>query len=486
MRKRGPMNSNGQSWGLLLLVAAAASFSGCAMGPDYERPDTNMPMDYRGQQADDIPTAVSFADLTWRELFEDPQLQGLIETALADNLDLRQALARIEQARALERQARAGFFPNIGYQGTAGRGRNAVLGQPAFSQGQMSTSVLGSINASWEIDLWGRVRRLDEAAQAQLLGSEAATRAIGVLIITEVAAGYYQLRSLDTRHAIAVEAVESYSDSLALFRFRYEGGVASLLDVYSAEGAMEQAKALRAQLEQQIAIQENALSVLTGTPPRSIERNPVLLTDSPPSRLPSGLPSQLLTRRFDVQQAEATLRSATAQIGVAEADFFPQINLTGFLGRISNDLSGITAGSANAWSLAAGLAGPIFEGGFLRGRYQQAEAVAEEALANYEQVVLESLREVSDQLVNQDKLVDIRESQSRAVVAYRKAVDLSFQRYRNGLADYLDVLQAQQGLFPSEDSLAQTIFFEWLTMIQLYRVLGGGWDDPDILSLTGE
>lgn len=475
--------------GMALLPAALLgvlfiALAGCAVGPDYVQPDTPMPLHYRGDDPLEAPATSSFADLTWEEVFDDPLLQGLIEQALANNRDLLQALARVEQSRALARQARAGFFPSVGYQGAIGRGRNATLGQATPMQGQMSTSVLGSINASWEIDLWGRVRRLDEAAQAQLLGTEAAARAVGVMIVSEVAAGYYELRSLDTRHAIAVESVESYSDSLDLFRFRYEGGVASLLDVYSAEGAMEQAKALRSELEREITVLENALSVLIGVPPQAIARNSELLVNSPPGHPPAGLPSRLLTRRFDVQQAEATLRAASAQIGVAEADFFPQINLTGLLGRVSSDLSGITGGAANAWSVAAGLAGPIFEGGFLRGRFQQAEAVQQEALANYEQVVLESLNEVADQLVNQQKLDEIRVAQTRAVFAYRKAVDLSFQRYRNGLADYLDVLQAQQGLFPSEDSLAQTVFYEWLTMIQLYRTLGGGWQDPSILSLT--
>lgn len=457
---------------------------GCAVGPDYSQPEVSLPLYYRGEDTDEAPATRSFADLTWQEVFDDPLLQDLIEKALAHNYDLRQALARVDQARALVRQAQAGFYPNVGYQGAIGRGRNATLGQLTPTMGATSTSVLGSINASWEIDLWGKIRRLDEAAQAQLLGTESAARAVGVLVVTEVAAGYYRLRSLDTRLAIAQEAVESYSKSLDLFRFRYEGGVASLLDVYSAEGAMEKAKALRAELEREIIMQENALSVLIGSDPKDIPRNGELLLDSPPGEIPTGLPSQLLTRRFDVQQAEAALRATTAQIGVAEAQFFPQLNLTGVLGRVSNDLSGITAGSANAWSVAAGLAGPIFEGGYLRGQLQEAEAQAQEALANYQQVVLQSLSEVADELVTREKLVEIREAESRAVSAYRKAVDLAFQRYSNGLADYLDVLQAQQGLFPSEDSLAQTIFQEWLTVVQLYRSLGGGWDDPAILSLT--
>lgn len=478
------MSNSGGWWRPLVCTALIGVVGGCAVGPDYKQPETTMPLYYRGEDQIEAPATDSFADLTWREVFDDPLLQDLIKAALANNYDLRQALARVDQSRALVRQARAGFFPNVGYQGTIGRGRNAVLGQATPAQGQMSTSVLGAINASWEIDLWGRVRRLDEAAQAQLLGTEAATRAVGVLLVAEVAAGYYQLRSLDTRHAIASEAVQSYADSLELFRFRYEGGVASLLDVYSAEGAMEQARALRSEIEREITVQENALSILIGAQPQSITRNAALLVESPPGHLPSGLPSQLLTRRFDVQQAEATLRAATAQIGVAEAEFFPQLNLTGLLGRVSSDLSGVTAGSSNAWSVAAGLAGPIFEGGFLRGQLQQAEAVEQEAVANYQQVVLQSLGEVADQLITQQKLTEIRQSQRRAVSAYRKAVDLSFQRYRNGLADYLDVLQAQQGLFPSEDSLAQTVFFEWLTVIQLYRSLGGGWNDPSILSLT--
>lgn len=448
--------------------------SGCKVGPNYERPEMALPMAYRGQAT---VGEESLADLHWREMFPDPFLIGLIEEALQYNHDLRQAFARVEQARAIAKQARAGYFPSVGYQGTIGRGRNAALGQPSYTQGQTNTTVLGMVDVSWEVDLWGRVRRLNEAAQASFLATEDAARSVWLMLICEVADSYYQLRSLDYRRQIAMQAVDSYQESLNLFQFRYDGGVASLLEVYSAQGALEQAKSLKAQLEMEIALQENRISLLVGRPPSDIERTGPLKETVMPVAVPSGLPSQLLERRFDIRQAEQALRAATANIGVAEANFFPQINLTGMLGKVSSDLSGITAGSSNAWSVAAGLAGPIYQGGRLRGQYEEAMAVRNEALAQYEQTVLQALREVSDELIAREKLREVREAQEQAVDAYRKAVELSQQRYTTGLSNYLEVLQAQQSLFPSEDQLAQTIYAEWTATIRLYRALGGGWDE---------
>ncbi len=460
--------------GWLSGAACLLALGGCTVGPDYEQPEMALPMAYRG---DAITSPLSIADLHWQEMFPDPLLVELIEEALDYNQDLRQALARVEQARAIARQARAGYFPSVGYQGTIGRGRNAALGQPSFTQGQTNTTVLGMVDASWELDLWGRVRRLNEAAQAQFLATEDAARSVSLMLICEVANNYYQLRSLDSRRAIAMQAVESYQESLDLFQFRYDGGVASLLEVYSAQGAVEQTKALKAQLELAIATQENLISLLAGRAPSPVERAGPLVEAVLPVAVPVGLPSQLLERRFDIRQAEQSLRAVTANIGVAEANFFPQINLTGLLGRVSSDLSGITAGSANAWSVAAGLAGPIYQGGRLRGQYQEALAVRDEAVAHYEQTVLQSLREVSDELVAREKLREARQAQERAVEAYRKAVELSQQRYSTGLSNYLEVLQAQQSLFPGEDQLAQTIYAEWAAMIRLYQALGGGWEE---------
>lgn len=461
-----------------LLLGGLALLAGCAMGPDYERPTTADPGQFRSATTT-ASEAASIADLPWWEMYEDPDLKRLIEEALKNNYNLRIAISRVEQARALSAQARSAFFPQVGYQGSMSRGRNEALGSPSYNGGMTNDPVFAGVSASWEIDLWGRVRRLNEAAQAELLATEAGQRAVMLILVSEVARNYYELLTFDLRLSIAQAATESFKESYDIFQTRLEGGVASRLQTAAAEGAMASAAAGIPEFERQIAIKENQLSILLGKPPGPISRDLDLISQKLPIAIPVGLPSSLLERRPDIIQSEQLLRAANARIGVAEANFFPQLNLTGLLGRVSPELSAFTAGAGNAWSIAAGLAGPIFEGGLLRAQYRQAVAAWEESVASYELTVLQAFQEVSNALISFEKLAQVRNFQAQSVNAYTEAVVVAFERYASGKADYYEVLQVQQDLFPVADQLAQTRLSQFLSLIDLYQALGGGWSQDN-------
>ena len=452
--------------GLLTLV-------GCAVGPNYKRPPVNAPETFRGET--EISTN-SFANLPWWQVFHDDTLQNLIRTALTNNYDLRIAVTRVEQARALAAQARSQFFPQLNYAGFAGRGQNVAnnLPSPTGTDG----AVFGAdANASWEIDLWGRIRRLNESARAQFLASQEARRDVTISLIAQVAHDYFQLFALDNELEIARQSTNAFGESLKIFNQRLQGGVASKLETSSAEALMDAAAATIPELEQQIALQENQLSVLLGQNPGPILCGNSSLEKEMPPEVPAGLPSALLERRPDIREAEQQLRSANAQVGVAKSDFFPQLNLTGLFGGASSELSAFTSGGADvAWEIAAGLTGPLFHGGQLRAQYAQARAAREQSALQYQAAVLNAFQEISDALISRKKSAEARTQQTRAVEAYKIAVKISMERYRMGSADYYEVLQEQQLLFPAENALVQFQLNQMLAVVQLYRSLGGGWE----------
>ncbi len=459
--------------GLCLGVCALAWVSGCSVGPDYKRPALESPPGFRGDPAG---TNAPAAEFDWWEVYQDAALRALIREAFTNSYDLRIAAARVAQANAAAMQARSYFVPSVGYNGTVARGRNDLFGTDFPNNGANVSSVAATLNAFWEVDLWGRVRRLNESARAQLLASEDARRGVRLSLLSSVATAYFQLLELDEEMGIARRTTNSFGESLRIFTQRVEGGTASALASSRAEAALEDAAATVPSIREQISATENQLCILLGRNPGPIARPAALLEEKLPS-IPPGLPSALLQRRPDVRQAEQLLRSANAQIGEAVAEFFPTIGLTAMLGKVSPELSAFTLGSANAWGLAAVGTGPIFEGGRLVGQYRQTKAARNEAELRYRLIVLNAFREVSDALVSRTQLTDIRERYAREVEALERAVKLSTERYVAGKADYYEVLEAQQELFPSELNLARTQRDQLLIVVALYKALGGGWQD---------
>jgi len=457
---------------LWLVLLPVLLLAGCAVGPNYKAPDARAPAAFRGGESS--PTN-SLGDLPWWQLFQDPALQTLIQTALTNNYDLRVAVARVEESRALLAQSRSQFYPQVTYQGLISGGRNSELGSPYPGVGRTQWyEALG--NVSWEIDLWGRIRRLTESSRANYLATEEARRNVTISLVAGVAQSYFQLLALDEELAIAQQTSNSFGQSLTLFRDRLRGGVSSKLESSAAEAALASAAATIPELRRQIALQENQIRVLLGSYPGPVARQPgALQTESLPD-IPAGLPSALLERRPDIRQAVQLMRAANARVGVAKANFYPRITLTGFMGEVSPDLSAFSAGALSTWSAAANLAGPIFQGGLLRGQLRQARAAWDEARFQYQATVLNAFQEVSDALVSRQELARERLEQSRAVTAYQEAVKVANQRYRGGQSSYYELLQEQQLLFPAQNALIQTLLNQRLATVQLYKALGGGWN----------
>jgi multidrug efflux system outer membrane protein len=463
---------------LVLSVCSLGLLAGCAVGPNYKRPVTDSPAAFR---VENHATNGLYREVAWWEVYKDDKLQALIHEALTNNYDLRIAIARVEQANALAMQARSQFVPSVNYSGNVSRGRNFVLGSSFPNSGVTVNSAAVTLNAFWEVDLWGRVRRLNESAQAQFLASEEARRGIRLTLVSDVATAYFQLLELDQELEIASRTTNSFAESVRIFSQRVEGGTASALESSRAEAALDDAAASVPAIRERISSTENQLSILLGRNPGPIARPNPLLSQGLPE-IPPGLPSELLERRPDVRQAEQLLRSANAQIGESIAEFFPKIGLTALLGRVSPELTAFTLGAANAWGIAAEATGPLFEGGRLVGQYHQTKAAHSEAELRYRQTVLNAFREVSDALVSRLELAEIREHQSREVSSLETAVRLSSERYVAGKASYYEVLEAQQQLFPSQLNLARTQRDQLLAVVTLYKTLGGGWQDEEAAS----
>ncbi len=455
-------------------VCAIALVGGCVQGKDYARPEFASPGSYRGGPEE--PAAASLADLPWWEVFRDADLQSLIRESLTSNHDLRVAVSRIEQARAIELQTASTLYPQIGYQGGLGHGRNAFLGNASPNGGNTTSSALLTLNAVWEIDLWGRIRRADEAALAQILAAEENQRGVMLTLATSVAQAYFELIELDLEREIAKRSVASFEQTLDLFARRSSGGVSSQLNVLRAQANLSQVAANVPELERLIAIKEHQISLLVGRAPGPIARGGGLLQQELPVEIPAGIPSDLLERRPDIRQAEQAMVAANALIGVAQADYFPRIGLTAFLGKASPELSQFSSGSSNAWSLAGAVSGPIFTAGRTDAQVRGARAQFEESRARYEQTVLTAFGEVANALVTREKLVGVEAELKKQVDALTQSAEMSRQRFDVGRASYFEILDSQQQLFPAETALARTTVSQYIAVVQLYRVLGGGWN----------
>jgi multidrug efflux system outer membrane protein len=430
---------------------------------------------------------LSFADLPFWEVFEDPRLLALLRAALAGNYDLVSAAARVEQARALAGVSTAALLPAVNlragtsYQQTFTPFNLANI--PGVRPGNPRYAVYVLDGAlSWEIDLWGRLRRLREAALADFLASEEVRRGVIVSLVGEVARGYFQLMALDLQLRIARRTVVSRRQTLALFQELERGGVGNRLQTAAGEANLAGAEAAVPALEMQIAQQENQLAVLLGRPPGPIDRGEDLLARPAPPMLPAGLPATLLERRPDLRQAEAALIAANAQVGAALAQFFPQLSLTGSGGVQSASLPALfTAGAATfGIGLLVNWLTPLLSGSQIKHRYEAQKANWQALVASYRQAVLNALSEVSGALIALDRLRAQRGHQEAEVRARTETVEMAKVRFRNGVASYLEVVQAEQNLFPAELQLAQTIGAQFTALALLYRALGGGWMQPAV------
>jgi outer membrane protein, multidrug efflux system len=449
----------------------------CNVGPNYARPPVTTPEAFRGKASDASaatkPSAsgASIADEHWWVLFEDESLRELIKTSLSNNYDVAVAANRVLQAEAQHGIVRADQYPNINGQAsvTAQRGR--------LGGGAPDTGVAFQLGASlsWEIDFWGKFRRASEAARAEILGNEWARRAVLTSLVSQVATSYFSLRALDQQLEIAKRTLVSRQESLRLTEVRDRGGAGSLVDVYQAQQLVQGASASIVELTRDIEQEENALSVLLGQNPGAVARGRALRDQVHPPELPPGLPSALLERRPDIQVAEQQLVAANAEIGVAEAAYFPQIGLTASGGVLSPALSTLFSGPAVVWSAAASLVQPIFDAGRTRSRVSLAELRRDEAVLNYRQTIQQAFREVADALVgyaSSRELRGIRQELVRSAEAARRLADM---RYQGGASSYLEVLDSETRLFSAELESVQADLSELTAYVEIYRALGGGW-----------
>jgi outer membrane protein, multidrug efflux system len=472
---------------LLVSLLAATGILGCSpitepqgfwgkvwrleVGPDYKRPDLTTVNEFRSELGP--AEATSLADLPWWMVFNDKALQALIAEALEHNYDLQLAVARVEQARALVWVAASQLYPQVGYQALAGREKTFV---PSVETGNLTYNTFaGLLNATWEIDVWGRIRRSTEAARANLFAQEAIRRGVMLTLVSDVATGYFRLLGLDLQLAIAQESAQTFKQTLDLFTQRYKLGLDSKLPVERAQANLDSSIASIASLKRQITQLENALSVLLGSYPQAIERGTPLTAQSMP-KTPVGLTTDLMERRPDILQAEQNMIGANAEIGVAVANFFPTIGLSTLFGGQGPHIEDVVDSSFNIWRIAGGMAGPVFQGGQILENYYAQQAFWDGTIAQYKQTVLTGFREVSDALIAQETLVDQRAALQHQVQALKVAVELSLLRYNIGRSSYFEVLEAQQLLFPAEDALAQTERDQLLAVVDLYKALGGGWN----------
>ena len=451
--------------------------TGCAVGPDYKQPPVTAPDVYRDVQGPPAPAA-SIADQPWWAVFGDPVLTQLIDQALQTGYDPQIAAARVEEARSRAGIARSEFFPQIGYGANSSRGRNSVYTSPFNT----STNNLHSVNVnfSWELDIWGRVRRLNEAAKAQYLASEDARRGVLLSLVSDVATTYFSLRELDEELAISKKTVAAFQETYNLYKRKLDEGAASAVEAAYAEAALGQVAAQVPEIERRIESTENQLSLLLGRNPGPIPRGETLAAQPVPPEIPAGLRSELLQRRPDVRQSEQQLIAANALVGVATANFFPVISLTGLFGAVGPQLDNFFYPAGKAWSIGAGLLGPLFQGGRLRSEYGATYAQWDQARIEYEQTVTGAFAETTTVLYARQKIGASVAEFERTVRAYGEMVRLSTLRYDSGLANYFEVLYSMQQLFPAEIALARTRLDLLIDYVDIYKALGGGWNlQPD-------
>jgi len=462
-------------------IGAAILLAGCTVGPNYRRPAIPTPEAFRTPAPLAQNESSSLADLKWFEVFRDEKLQGLVRTALAQNYDLRDAVARVEAARANLGITRSEQYPNFGAEGditTTRFSRAGSLPLPAsLVPSQNRTFGTAALNLlSFEVDIWGRLRRATEAARANLLNAEENRKAVVTTLVSEVVTDYFNLRELDTEFDISRETLATRQASLDLIKSRQTGGVATLLDLRQGEELVYTASETIPVLQQEIEETENAISLLMGDNPSPIARGLSLTRQEFPD-VPPGLPSALLERRPDIRAAEASLMAANAEIGVAKAAYFPQISLSGFLGGQSNQLSSLFSKPNGAWSFVPQATQPIFTAGRLKSNVKLAEALHESSLAEYEKAIQTAFSEVSDALVAHQRVHESRIQQELLVRALQDRTRLAYVRYRGGVDTLLNALDADRDLFQAELNLAQIRRNELLTVVQLYKALGGGWQE---------
>ena len=459
------------------LVASSLAWS-CTLGPAYKRPEVQPPPAFRGAEAAVAGAPESLADVQWFDLFQDATLTQLVNTALEQNFDLRIAAERVLQARAILRITRADQFPAVDGAADVVATRfsqtGANRGVPRGVDSDVTYTQAG-FSLGWELDVWGRLRRLTESARAQYVATEEARRGVVTTLVGDVTETYLALRGLDLELEIARRTRDSATESLRLTETRRDRGVATNLDVRQAEQLLHTAGSQIASLEREMAQAENALSLLLGRFPGDVPRGVVLEAFKAPPTVPAGLPSALLERRPDIRQAEQELIAANARIGVARAEYFPRISLTGVLGGQSRALSDLLTAPARVWTVGAGATVPIFNAGRTAANVRFAEAVQRELVVNYQRAIHTAFREVSDSLARYHKTAEQRAEQERLVEALRASTQLSTQRYQGGVDNYLQVLDAQRNLFQGELDLARLRQLELAAIVQLYRALGGGW-----------
>jgi outer membrane protein, multidrug efflux system len=445
----------------ILLALPAFLLCACSVGPDYVRPTTPAHNHWNVE----YQAAANLANTQWWRQFGDPVLDGLIETAVRENLDMKIAAARVDQFLGVLDTTRSQYFPQISanYTGTWQR-------QP----GLPAESHQATLNLSWELDLWGRIRRSNEAAQAQIIGSDAGRRSVLMTLVANVASGYLNLRGLDQQLEVTRSTEKAYAESLKLFQLRFQYGTVSQLEVSQSESQYEAARQSIPAYESLIRQQENLISLLLGRPPGPIPRGKRLDELTPPG-IPAGLPSELLERRPDIVQAEQTLIAANAQIGVAKAAYFPKISLTGALGAASNDISRLFVPGADIWWATGQIAAPLLTFGAISGQVKQAEAQREQAMFQYQQTILTGFREVEDALVKTTKGREQLDSQERQVHSLEDYARLSRLQFEAGTTNYLQVLDADRSLFSGRINFNQTKLDLLTAIVSVYKSMGGGW-----------
>ncbi|HVN19819.1 MAG TPA: efflux transporter outer membrane subunit [Dongiaceae bacterium] len=468
---------------LLLILFTCA----CAVGPNYRRPKVDVPGVYRGappldpaqpqptssQQSPQSPEQ-SLGDQKWWEVFQDPQLQELIRTALKNNYDVQIAAARILEAQAQLGITHADQLPTISA-GASAVNERVPKQKPVGQEYETSANSVGA-SMIWELDFWGKYRRATEAARANLLATEWARRAVISTLVSNVAASYFELRALDLQLEISRRTLATRQESLQLTRTLSDGGAGTMLDVRQAEQLVAMAAEDIPDFERRIQQQENFLSTLLGSNPGPVARGMSLTNQPHLPQVPAGIPSRLLERRPDIRAAEAQLMAANAQIGVAKAAYFPQITLTATAGFQSSALTELFTGPAGMWNFGGSLAQPIFAGGKIKSGVRLTEARKDELVLTYQQTIQQAFRGVSDALIGYQKNREYRQYQEQLVVSAKDAARLSEVRYRGGATNYLEVLTNETNSFNAELGLAQAQLNELVSLVEIYRNLGGGWD----------
>ncbi|BCA56895.1 RND efflux system, outer membrane factor lipoprotein [Nitrospira sp. KM1] len=470
------------------LACVIAALSACKMGPDYTRPQTPAADSWRLTSS----TAESIANLAWWDLLQDKELQNLVRIALAENQDVRTAMASVDQYRAQLVTTKWDLAPSLGYSGSAflynttgnattipGGGGAIVIPGQGSTDGTTFSNTVGFGNLKWELDFWGRLRRAVESSQAQLFAQEENQRAVILSLLGSVSDAYFSLRSLDLQVEITKRTLKSWEESVRLSLLRYKQGYISKLDLDRFEAERAGTAAKLAELEKQVGQKENQLSALLGRKPAAINRGLPLRDQPMPPMVPAGLPSELLQRRPDLLQAEQTLAAATAGIGMAQAQRFPQFALTGAIGGANANLNGNSIGPLFIQNLAASLSGPLLNATALGYQVTINETKAQQAALQYEKAIINALKEVEDALIAVQKTREQRMAQEQQVTALQSALLLADQRYQGGRASYLDVLTSQRSLYESELALAKTLYVQLASVVQLYTALGGGWSVTD-------